>query len=38
MFPHKVALNEIHRQDERELIIAVNNLEKGIISDDDVAF
>ncbi|CAC5387159.1 PIF1 [Mytilus coruscus] len=38
IFCHKLVLNEVHRQEERELILAVNSLEKGIINDDVVAF
>ena len=37
-FVHKIPLNIIHRQDSLELILAVNNLEKGILSDECVTF
>jgi hypothetical protein len=37
-FVHKIPLNIIHRQDSLELISTVNNLEKGILSDDCVTF
>ena len=37
-FVHKIPLNIIHRQDSLELISAVNNLEKGILSDECVTF
>ena len=37
MFPHKINLHIIYRQNERDLIIAVNELEQGIVSDATLA-
>ncbi|VDI26920.1 Hypothetical predicted protein [Mytilus galloprovincialis] len=37
-FPHKVQLNIIHRQSETALIQCINALEKGEVSNENVAF
>ncbi|CAC5387708.1 PIF1 [Mytilus coruscus] len=37
-FPHKVQLNIIHRQSETALIQCINALEKGELSNENVAF
>ena len=37
-FPHKIKLNCIHRQSDIALIKCINALEKGNVSDEDVAF
>ncbi|CAC5392062.1 PIF1 [Mytilus coruscus] len=37
-FPHKVQLNIIHRQSETELIQCINALEKGELSNENIAF
>lgn len=37
-FPHKIKLNFIHRQSDTTLIKCINALEKGNVSDEDVAF
>jgi hypothetical protein len=37
-FPHKIKLNFIHRQSDTTLIKCINALEKGNMSDEDVAF
>jgi hypothetical protein len=37
-FPHKIKLNCIHRKSDTTLIKCINALEKGNVSDEDVAF
>ena len=37
VFPHKINLHIIYRQNERDLIIAVNELEQGKVSDATLA-
>jgi hypothetical protein len=37
-FPHKIKLSFVHRKSDTTLIKCINALEKGNVSDEDVAF